>query len=53
VLGVRNFLITAYSKDKPGALELIDDLTTPEAQRLRAAAYGGNPMLSAASTRRG
>jgi trehalose/maltose transport system substrate-binding protein len=47
VLGVHNLVISAYSKNKPGALKLIDYLTTPEAQRIQAGEYGRTPTLTA------
>jgi multiple sugar transport system substrate-binding protein len=47
VLGVHNLVISAHSKNKPGALKLIDYLTTPEAQRIQAAKYGRTPTIAA------
>jgi multiple sugar transport system substrate-binding protein len=46
VLGVHNLVISAYSKNKPGALKLIDYLTTPEAQVIQASQYGRTPTLT-------
>ena len=46
VLGVHNLVISAYSKNKPGALKLIDYLTTPEAQVIQSAQYGRTPTLT-------
>jgi multiple sugar transport system substrate-binding protein len=47
VLGVHNLVISEYSKNKPGALKLIDFLTTPEAQVIQAAQYGRTPTIAA------
>jgi trehalose/maltose transport system substrate-binding protein len=47
VLGVHNLVISSYSKNKPGALKLIDYLTTPEAQVIQASQYGRTPTLTA------
>ena len=46
VLGVHNLVISAYSKNKPGAIKLIDYLTTPEAQVIQSAQYGRSPTLT-------
>jgi multiple sugar transport system substrate-binding protein len=47
VLGVHNLVISSYSKNKAGALKLIDFLTSPEAQQIQAAKYGRTPTLAA------
>jgi multiple sugar transport system substrate-binding protein len=46
VLGVHNLVISSYSKNKAGALKLIDYLTTPEAQVIQSSQYGRTPTIT-------
>jgi multiple sugar transport system substrate-binding protein len=46
ILGVHNLVISKYSANKPGALKLIDFLTSPESMQIQASKYGRTPTLT-------